>query len=51
METMIDHGVDLFVECGSGTVLAGLAKRIHRDAEVLSVGDPESIEAFLERIG
>jgi [acyl-carrier-protein] S-malonyltransferase len=32
------------VEIGPGTVLSGLVKKIHRDARVLNVEDPQSFE-------
>jgi [acyl-carrier-protein] S-malonyltransferase len=40
-------GVTKFIEIGSGKVLAGLAKRILKDAEALSVGAPGDIDAAL----
>lgn len=43
VRTMIDSGVDRFVEFGAGGVLAGLIKRIDREVEVSAVADPDSI--------
>ena len=43
---MVDRGVDKFVEIGTGKVLAGLVKRIAKDASILSVGEPADVEAF-----
>lgn len=40
-------GVDLFVECGPGKVLAGLVRRIDRDATAIAVEDPESLDKAL----
>lgn len=40
-------GVTRFYELGSGKVLAGLAKRIIKDAEAMSVGTPADIDALL----
>lgn len=43
-------GVTAFIEVGPGTVLAGLVKKIIRDAQVLSVqapGDLEAVDALL----
>ena len=51
IERLIADGFDLFVEVGSGTVLAGLMKRIAPDVRVYSVGDGAGITAFLEAIG
>jgi [acyl-carrier-protein] S-malonyltransferase len=47
VEKMVAGGVEVFVELGSGNVLAGLIKRISRDVEVYSVGDKASLEAVL----
>lgn len=47
VETMIGSGVTRFVEVGPGAVLAGLVKRIDRNVETTSVGDVETLEAFL----
>lgn len=44
---MIGDGVDRFVEVGPGKVLAGLIRRIAESADVISVGDSESLERFL----
>lgn len=35
---IIDHGCDPIYECGPGTVLTGLARRIKREANALSLG-------------
>lgn len=39
VQAMIDLGATAFVEIGPGQVLAGLIKRINRDARTLGVGD------------
>jgi [acyl-carrier-protein] S-malonyltransferase len=39
VQTMLDAGIRTFVELGPGTVIAGLIKRIDRDATVLSISD------------
>ena len=51
VRTMIDSGVDRFVEFGAGGVLAGLIKRIDRDVEVSAVADPDSIRKLAATIG
>lgn len=43
---LIDQGVDTFVEIGSGTVLAGLIKKIDRSVQVVSINSKEAIEQF-----
>jgi [acyl-carrier-protein] S-malonyltransferase len=48
--TMLELGVDRFVEIGSGKVLTGLAKRLAPDAQAMSVGNPADIEAFLKSL-
>ena len=45
VEVLLREGVDTFVEVGAGAVLAGLVKKIAPGKRVLSVGDPESLEA------
>jgi [acyl-carrier-protein] S-malonyltransferase len=48
VETMAGLGVTRYVECGSGKVLAGLVKRIVKDADARSVGAPADVEAVLK---
>ena len=45
---LVSDGFDEFVEVGSGTVLAGLMKRIAPDVKVVSVGDMAGIEALTQ---
>jgi [acyl-carrier-protein] S-malonyltransferase len=42
-----EAGVDLFLELGPGTVLAGLIRRIAEQAAVASLGDPEQVDKLL----
>ena len=46
MRTMRDRGVTAFHEIGPGNVLAGLMKRIDREAGITSLGTAEQIESF-----
>ena len=46
MGYMHKQGVDLFVEIGSGKVLAGLVKRTAEGARALNVGVPAEVESF-----
>lgn len=43
---MKDQGVESLVEIGNGKVLAGLARRIDKDMQSVSLGTPQDIEAF-----
>jgi [acyl-carrier-protein] S-malonyltransferase len=43
---MAEKGGDKFIEIGTGKILAGLIKRIARDAAVVSVGEPADFDAF-----
>lgn len=45
---MAAEGGDKFIEIGSGKVLAGLIKRIAKDATIMSLGEPGDVEAFLK---
>jgi [acyl-carrier-protein] S-malonyltransferase len=45
---MVEQGVTHAIEIGPGKVLAGLAKRIAKDLNVLSVGDPSSLAALAD---
>jgi [acyl-carrier-protein] S-malonyltransferase len=44
------EGAERLIELGAGKVLAGLAKRIDRDLEVASVGQPAEVEAVLKML-
>ncbi|MFE5319637.1 ACP S-malonyltransferase [Paenibacillus sp. NPDC056579] len=43
---LIEQGVDTFVEIGSGSVLAGLIKKIDRSVKVVSINSKEAIDQF-----
>jgi [acyl-carrier-protein] S-malonyltransferase len=43
---MIGQGVDTFIEIGSGTVLAGLIKKVDKQARVFSINSAEAIRSF-----
>ena len=51
IQKMIALGVDTIVECGPGKVLAGLNKRIARDARSLAVSDADSLTTALSAVG
>jgi [acyl-carrier-protein] S-malonyltransferase len=47
INNMITDGVQRFVEVGSGTVLAGLVKRINKDVKVENISSAEELENFV----
>ncbi|MBW7461376.1 malonyl CoA-acyl carrier protein transacylase, partial [Paenibacillus sepulcri] len=42
---LIGQGVDTFIEIGSGTVLAGLIKKIDKSLKIISINSASSVEA------
>lgn len=51
ISTMIDQGVETFVEIGPSNVLAGLMKKIDRSKKVFSVSDLKSLNMLKEYRG
>jgi [acyl-carrier-protein] S-malonyltransferase len=51
VELLAREGVTTFVEVGPGTVLSGLVRKIARDARVLNVDSPQSLEAAVAAVG
>ncbi len=47
---MIAAGVDTFVEIGTGKILSGMIKRIHKEVTVLNIETPDDIDAFLKTL-
>jgi len=50
MERLSGLGCEFFIELGPGRVLAGLLRRTHEDADVMSVSDAESVRKSAERL-
>lgn len=48
--TLVQEGVDTFVEIGPGQVLSGLVKRCDRSLRTISVGDPASLQKLEETL-
>ena len=53
LKTMLDAGIDTFIEIGSGRTLSGFVKRLDTDKEVtiLNVNNVETLEKVLDEIG
>jgi [acyl-carrier-protein] S-malonyltransferase len=49
IEYLASQGVETFIEIGPGKVLSGLIKRIKRNANLISVGDAQSLNEFIEK--
>lgn len=47
---MESQGVSAFVEVGAGKALSGMVKRIAREPQILAVGTPADVEAFLKTV-
>lgn len=50
VRTMLDKGVDTFVEIGPGKVLSGFIKKINKEARALNVENIESLNNTLETL-
>jgi [acyl-carrier-protein] S-malonyltransferase len=50
VERLLNLGCDFFVELGPGNVLTGLLKGARQGADVMSVGDAESVRGCAEKI-
>ena len=49
--TMAGDGLEVFVECGAGNVLGGLARRIDRKLAVHRIGTLDALQAALQQVG
>ncbi|MEK6557106.1 MAG: ACP S-malonyltransferase [Candidatus Margulisiibacteriota bacterium] len=50
VQYLLARGVDTFVECGSGSVLCGLIKRISREARLFSIENSQDLVMFEEAV-
>ena len=50
MERLLSMGCELFIELGPGGVLAGLLGRTRKGVDVMTVSDPDSVRACVERM-
>jgi [acyl-carrier-protein] S-malonyltransferase len=48
---LASEGVTTYVEVGPGTVLAGLVRKIHREASIVSFGSPDDLTAVEALVG
>lgn len=48
---MVELGMKTIIECGPGSVLTGLNKRIDRSVQCVSVFDPSSLEKVFNQLG
>ena len=51
VETLLSLGVSTFVEIGPGAVLAGLIKKTSKEARILNVADPTSLDQTVAALG
>lgn len=50
VKSLIENGVDTFVEIGAGNVLSGLVKKIDRSVTIHTISDPESLEKTVSQL-
>lgn len=50
VETMIDQGVDTFIELGPGKALSGFIRKIDRNIKVFNIQDQESLKKTIEEV-
>ncbi|GEL75911.1 ACP S-malonyltransferase [Tenuibacillus multivorans] len=48
IQNMLKANVDAFVEVGSGKVLSGLVKKVHRRAKVFTLNQVDAIDSFIK---
>ncbi len=51
VKTMINEGVDTFVEIGPGKALSGFVKKIDKDVRMLNIDDLDSLNKTLTELG
>ncbi|MDQ0417363.1 [acyl-carrier-protein] S-malonyltransferase [Croceifilum oryzae] len=50
VRTLLDQGVDTFIEIGAGNVLSALVKKVNRRITTISIQDPATLEKALEQL-
>ena len=48
MQYLVDNGVKVTIELGTGKVLSGLMRRFNKDIKCFQVGDPDSLQKTVE---
>jgi len=47
IQRLAAEGVTIYVEVGPGTALAGMIKRIHKEAQIVSFSEPDQLDAVV----
>ena len=47
LQTMIDMGIDTFIEIGPGKTLSGFVKRTSKEVKIFNINDVASLENIL----
>ena len=50
LEYLIDKGIDVVIELGTGKVLSGLMRRFNNEIKCFQVGDPISLQKTVKAI-
>ncbi|WP_458413933.1 ACP S-malonyltransferase [Schinkia sp. CFF1] len=50
VETMLENGVDTFIEIGPGKVLSGLVKKVNRKVNTFAISDQESLLEIVAKL-
>lgn len=50
IKTMLDMGIDTFVEVGPGKALSGFVKRTSKDVKILNINDVQSLENVVNEL-
>jgi [acyl-carrier-protein] S-malonyltransferase len=51
VKSMVESGIELFIECGPGEVLCGLIRRIAPEVKAVPLREPSDLEAVVEAVG